>query len=706
MQMNNRSAKIRRILYVAMHLVSPTRYRRLAECVFIVFSGSIFAATAQAIAVNTGSPVGDPSLVGFPKVTSYRPDRPFAMIRNLISDDQIDDSIAKTGKQGLAIDLTFISALLDGREIDSSKIYGRVYSGPYPFESSESKILYRFMGHPALIKAGYTELPVADFFKDRYNSEDWTDTASLSVRFELFLAQDAEDISLGSYETRIRVRKSKRGFRRLPSLTEGPLIHLATSKDPSSLQVSLRTDAPVGVELRLDDGRSFMSNKGLAHNIQVTGLAPSTDYPYQILIHGEPAFPMRTLRTAPKASDQQPIRFAFFADTREGFGEGPGVGDRALMGVNVDMVERLTVLLEQEKPDFLVIGGDLAFGYTSLVEDLRMQFRALKSALVSFWSERPVYTVMGNHDAVVDLYNDGTRHGIRLDRQPYSTESSEAVFASEFINPSNGPVAKDAQRPTYNENVFSFIYGGVKIIVTNTNYWSSNRVSTFGGNPEGYLLDDQMDWIGREVNEAESDPSIKAIVIVGHEPVFPNGGHIHDAMWWGGDNSVRPAKFDPDSGGAIAFGRGIIERRNELIEIMTSSKKVAAFISADEHSFHKLRLTDDVPTHTDPKLNAKVQRPIWFLSSAGGGASYYSEQPTLWNDYWKTCQPNAEIRKPNYYYSSQPHVLLFELDGDSLAMKVVSAYGETIDEIKNLLASDSVTCAQFPRVKKSVEKPK
>lgn len=629
----------------------------------------------------------DPALDGHPAVSGHNAERPYTLIRNLLTLEDLSQSIGMVGEETLPIDFSHISILLDGREVEATNIYGRIYSGPYPFESAESQAIYRFPGHPIPVKEGRSHIPIKEFLEDRYNSENWTDTVSLSVRFELFVSQPEEDLWLGSYETNIRAVVEAGGtVKRLPAIIEGPFVTGATSDAPGSVNLNFKTDLPALSGVMIDGAELGAFGQGRVHSISIDGLSPDVKKSYRVFLDGNAAFPERQLKTAPDKGSGS-LRFAFFADTREGYGEGPSVGDRALMGVNADMSERLVFQLEQHKPDFLIVGGDMAFGYSTETTDLRMQFHAFKKTMTSFWSERPVFTVMGNHDAVVDLNANGHRHGVRLDKSPYTTDSSEALFADEFVNPTNAPTASDPRRPSYEENVYSFQYGNAFVIVTNTNYWISNHFAEFGGNPEGYILKDQFDWIIAELNRAERDPTIDHVFIVGHEPVFPNGGHVRDSMYWGGDDRVRPFICCDNQGNVVSADTdGIIARRNRLVEAISSSRKVAAVLSGDEHSYHKTLISRDVPTHEDPAYNPAIAMPKWYISSAGGGASYYAEEPTPWNAYWKEKYPDEEARRAHYVYSSQPHYLIFEIEGERASMRAISAYGEVIDSVENLRA--------------------
>jgi len=52
-------------------------------------------------------------------------------------------------------------------------------------------------------------------------------------------------------------------------------------------------------------------------------------------------------------------------------------------------------------------------------------------------------------------------------------------------------------------------------------------------------MNDQLDWIKSELNRAEADDNIKYVILFAQEPIFPNGGHISDAMWYNGNNNIK-----------------------------------------------------------------------------------------------------------------------------------------------------------------------
>jgi hypothetical protein len=615
-------------------------------------------------------------------------------IRNLISLDQIW-SIVKSGKTGLEIDLSGVRNLLDGSSIQPSAIYGTAYAGPYPFEAEESQFAYKRFRLKAKIQNGSAVLPLERFFKGNANSEDWTSKGRLVIRLDLMLETPGRDKPLGVYDTFAFFRKTVDGFQRLPSIVEGPLVHMIRSEDPSRCVISLRTDVPVKAAIVLNDGRQYRSVRpSRQHEITLNGLRPAKRYRYRALVE-EMSTREYTFRTAPLPGETSgnDVTFAYAGDSREGIGGGM----QAFMGSNHAILERLMAQAYSKGAAFLLMGGDMLNGNTTSTADMRVQYHSWKQATVGFWHERPIYGIMGNHENMLRVFDDGSKEGIRFDRWPYGVEDSQTLFAEVFVNPTNGPDSLDPRRPSYRETVYSFQYGRVKIIGFNNNYWAVKGSHQFGGAPEGYVLTDQLEWIKNELIKAEKSPTVHHVFLFAHEPLFPNGGHVKDAMWWHGNNNVRASSL---IGGSMApEKKGIIEVRNELVRAIAASSKVAAVLCSDEHGYHRTLLGPQVPignpSEDDIDGDGRLEKasPLshlkyrtWYLVCGGGGAPYYSEEPTPWNRYWK--EKNTEGKSfSGYYYSSQANILIFRATGRGVSVKVYNPYGECLDEIENLMAA-------------------
>ena len=407
-------------------------------------------------------------------------------------------------------------------------------------------------------------------------------------------------------------------------------------------------------------------------------------------------------RTAP-AKGEGGVRFAFAGDSRQGVGGGA----KAFMGVDALILERELHHAWIKGAAFWIQGGDLVNGYTTEVDDFRAQLRAFKWAASSFLHERPIYAGVGNHDALIRSFEKrppatGSHESIHLDRWPYESESSEAIFADEFVHPENGPDVADPRRPGYRETVYSFQHGPVRIVILNNNYWVSTAAAQVGGSPEGWFLPDQMEWLERELGAAEADPSVRHVLLCMHEPAFPNGAHLDDAMWYLGDDRVRGWSADPATGELRPDGPGMISLRNDLVRMAARSRKVVAILTSDEHSYSRTLITPETPAG-DPARDDRdgdgmldsgplsvipgLSRPIWVIISGGGGAPNYAEEKSPWNEWWKAHPESCPAADGCYRFSMLYHWLLFDAEANAIGLEVYTDRGDLIDRVEDLGAA-------------------
>ena len=607
--------------------------------------------------------------------------------------------------------------LLDGRVIPADRLYGRVLTGPYPFLARTSRFRRkRFSDDDVALVAGRATVPLDPFFTkgSTRNSEAWGPRSQgrLAVRLELSLANEGADSHLGVYDTFVTVQQSPQGYQLLPSILEGPLIHQVNSDHPQWVVVSVVTDVAEGVVVQLSDGRKVagvplpdQKPGWCRYEIKIDGLTAATTYRYQVRVgptRGEEV----AFRTAP-VKGAADVRFAFMGDSRAGIAHAL----TSYVGVNYDVMERLSALALQADSQLVLFGGDLCSGYTEIESDFRAQLRAWKQTVAGLGGRVPVYTIPGNHEALMySVADSASRYGIGFDRWPYATSSTEAVFADEMVNPTNAPAPRPGF-PPYHETVYSFQYGCVRFIGLNTNYWLQsdtprnpqpgqqiNQLSAvFGGCPEGYLMEEQLRWLESELKLAEEDSTVRYTVLFAHEPVFPNGKHLADAMWYNGDNRSRAHVFI--DGQVVAESQGILEVRNRLARVVSAAAKVACVINSDEHAYYRTLIDKQVPVGDESDLRedrvggpggkvsplSGLTHPKWYVVSGGGGAPYSAEKTSPWNQYWK-----ARPDQGGYRYSPQEHVVLFEATDQGLSLRVVNSLGEQIDYEANLLRSAAV----------------
>jgi|GEM_PF-398616 hypothetical protein len=640
--------------------------------------------------------------------------------RNLLTVEQVNSAIVDGGEDGLALDLTGITTLLDGTEIDPTKIYGSVYTGVFPFESEETEWNYKRFRREGEVEAGEGLINTTYLVDgDRANSEGWDNEGTIAVRVTLYLEQDGPDLSIGTYDTYSAFRWEGDETIKLASFTEPPSVNLITSDDPSTMVIAFNTAEAEVATVEIAGVGTFSSDVPTTqHEIVVTGLQPDTDYTYTVTIgQGELAstLPSSTFTSAPLAGElpsDGDIITLIMSDSREG---EPAEGMQAFMGVNAETLGQALSQGFQRGGDLLVFAGDLMNGYTSSPDDYRTQFNAFEQVVNPFHSAHPVYAAMGNHEALVRQYSedpeDTTSFGVNLDRWDengsYDTESSEAIFAEQLIHPNNSPDPSNPDRPSYDENVYSFQYGPIKHIVFNNNYWVSYSASEHGGSPEAYIFQDQIEWIRDELAAADADPTVEYIFLYAQEPVFPNGGHLEDTMWYDGDNNTRAYTYNGEE--LVPENRGILEVRDQFVRLVASYDKVAAVFSGDEHSYHRVLIDDEVPIgdvatddlNGDNVIDWSGDEPasalsdlrygVHYISLGGAGAPYFSEEPTPWNQYWNGVQEAAGLDNEFFIYSSQEDVGLLKLTETGLSLEVYSIHGELIDQVDDLMVDKNRT---------------
>lgn len=430
--------------------------------------------------------------------------------------------------------------------------------------------------------------------------------------------------------------------RRVPAIAEGPFVDLV---DAGSAVISWDSDLPVRGEVIAGGKRYSSPGTAMHFEIPVTGLKPGARTPYRVRIEsGDFAFESREFAFTTDDPAAEELVFATFGDSREGVGGG----EAQFGGTNHRALTRFFTAAAEAGAAFIVHSGDLVNGYTTSTTDFAMQLAAFKRASGIVGHSVPVYEVMGNHEIVMDsLAVDGVGV-VSFDKT--GEDSSEAAFARAFVNPRNGPRAEAPGAPGYDENVYTFDRGRCRFVVFNNNYWWSSHAETYGGNLEGYVMDDQFAWLTRVLDEAGKDARIDHVFLIAQEAMFPNGGHVSDSMWYhGGD----PAKNDGID------RRYVVARRDAIWRAFVGTGKAAAAIFGDEHNYNRTWLGSGL----DPSYGGGA----WQIISGGAGAPYYARETNVpWAKFVET-------------FSARENWALFRVKGSRVEIEVRSFAGELID---------------------------
>jgi hypothetical protein len=593
-------------------------------------------------------------------------------------------------------DLHNIKATGDGNgltiDLSNSELWGKVYTGPYPFEAGDSDFDYINYRAHASIAGGTAGLPISTFYKALYDANSWntggqaTMSPTIAYRLELFSGTSQK----GMFGSFVSFKKENDGtFTKLPTIIEGPFVTLKCSDNPTKMTIVWRTDVPCNSQVFFGQRRfEKLAIYDDEHAVEIDNLVPDTPYEYYVVSEAEDGRQVRsnlyTVQTAPEKGKDN-IKFVYTSDSYS----TDGGGESSYIGCNMEILRDIAANAYRDDAEFIIFGGDLVDGFQTSKEDLIFQYRAWKQIMSGFWNTRPVYPGMGNHEFLMNIYSTY----LAMDKWPYETDSSEAVFAQEFFNPLNGPVPSDNRRPTYDENVYSFQYGSVLVMSVNTDYWQSTSFfsmknsADYGGCPMGYIMEDQLAWIEQNLDDAENDNTIKYIFIFTHSPVLPYMKHVADSMWWDGNNNIRAKTKNSDTGTFDESALGMIEVRDRFLLAVTESSKVAAIFSSHEHGYHRTLISKYTPIGVYPEddtdgdgildqysTNPRFTNATWHIMCGGAGSGFNAEDE------------GATPWRPQRVTSHTGYVLI-ETSEDKVGMKFLGGISrQVLDELDDLMA--------------------
>lgn len=475
------------------------------------------------------------------------------------------------------------------------------------------------------IVGGRAEINLKTSITGRYDMVGWMKTGTGVLGYRVI-----SQTGLMIYDGRVRF-KGTGPFEIDTTMIEGPFVSNVT---PQQAVIWFQLDRPAPCSIVVSN-RTIPCREGEARQeITIDKLQPATEYPYRVQYGGrEEAY---GFRTAPVPGSRQAFVFAYASDSRG----GQGGGERNFSGPNAYMIRRLMAVTSSRNAAFMQFTGDLVSGYLNSPDALAFEFANWKRAIEPQAHWMPVYTTIGNHDTVLRDFTGVGAQTIRLDRFPFATESTEAVFAREMVNPENGPASEDGSAldpdpaatdfPPYRRTVYWYQYDNVAMVVLNSDYWFAPTIGIMpetGGNLHGYLMEQQMAWLGRTLAALEGDATVDHVFITTHTPIFPNGGHIGDAMWYRGDNTPRPTV----AGKPVA--KGIIECRDALLTLIQNHPKVVAVLTGDEHNYNRMRLDATVPIYPEgwDKPRVQLKRPFYQINNGAAGAPYYAQEAAPWS---------------------------------------------------------------------------
>jgi hypothetical protein len=572
-------------------------------------------------------------------------------------------------------------------DLGDSTLSGRVYWGQAFFDMPTADYAETEFARQSEVRNGRARIELQAFFDpgNVVNANRWVDRGVVGYRLDLLQTRMARTVHAGVFDSHVYFQKRGNVFAPIVSITEGPSVALIESSHPEWIVISFETDLPSTGRIEVEGIGLFADPMVVRrHEIRVERLKANKAYTYRVLANAgadTASTPWLVFRSAPRKG-QGDIVFAYAGDARQ----STGGYDYAYQGINRRVMGRLTSQAFRQGASFLLFGGDMVGGYTNSASSMRQQLKAFKQTIMGFTHSRPLYTSVGNHESLLHSFDDKSARGIGMDKWPYDSASTESMIGKEFVLPLNAPEPYKGM-PPYSETVYAFQYGNLYFIVLNSVYWwtSHNRIPELGGSPEGYILPNQLTWLEGQLRKADADPTVRHILVMSHEPPFPAGGHVKDAMWHGGDNRVRAyRRVAGDS--IVAFPMGIVEVRNRMWEMVSATRKVAAVLSSDEHNYHRFLISSQTPvgdmTRDDLNRNGILddgvlspepafRTPTWFIISGGAGAPYYTDQPSPWQESVRCFTP-------------QHHVVMFRSTARGLSLEVFGLNGQLLDRVDDL----------------------
>ena len=505
-------------------------------------------------------------------------------------------------------------------DFSNKNLSGKLAYGFINYNDKYAQIL--FYKKTAEVKDGKVLIPISNL-TGKYDAIDWKRKKYGTVGYR-FIDEKGNII----YDGRVGFRYKKNHFIPAIYLKELPSVNVV--KD-NSVIIRFKSNKKTLAFIKIN-GNTYESN-GILHEKIIYGLKPSTQYNYTVICGIDTL--SFSFRTAAEKGSKEEFCFAYASDSRA----GQGGGERNLYGTNAYILKKIFALAKYENVSFFQFSGDLIDGYTGSYEDIKLQYYNWRSTIMPFTSYFPVYTAMGNHEAYTAIYKvESFEKPLLLNFTDTRGRTGETIFAEEFVNPKNGPEKEKLfnpvtgkKLPSYSETVYYYIYGNTAMIVLNSNYFYNPSLifdKKFTGNLHAYIMDEQLNWLEKILYKLESDEKIDNVFITLHTPIFPNGGHAKDDMWYYGNNDYRPQL-------GVRVKKGIIERRDEILDlIVNKSKKVKAILTGDEHNYCRLEIGPDMEIYPKDWKGKKIKltRTIWQINNGAAGAPYYSQEKLPWSN--------------------------------------------------------------------------
>jgi len=225
------------------------------------------------------------------------------------------------------------------------------------------------------------------------------------------------------------------------------------------------------------------------------------------------------------------------------------------LGVNKKVLSALVENMIKTQPDakFVLFAGDLVDGSKTNPEQTVSELLHWKEVMSPIYNNPnmvwpKIWVVVGNHEV----------------QHPKDEANFRKIFPDVFLN---GP--SDEKGISY-----SFDYEKHHFVFVTSDRWYYGKPNDTTDDKRDWHYIKNLDWLENDLKAAR-ERDVKDIFVVSHEPAFPIGGHLHDAL----PNLGVNLKLPLDS-----TRQWYLNQRNEFLRIL-KTYKVTAYICGHEHLY-------------------------------------------------------------------------------------------------------------------------
>jgi acid phosphatase type 7 len=386
------------------------------------------------------------------------------------------------------------------------------------------------------------------------------------------------------------------------------------------------------------------------YDAHLTGLAPDQQFDYRVVKNGKEIFKAKT--KAPKARLTADYKFVVFGDCGAGT-----IGQR-----------QVAFHIAQDKPDFVVITGDLVYNYGRALEYFERFFPVFNSNLstaltgASMMRSLLFIAVPGNHD----LYNVGYVDVENLDMIP-----DALAYYYFWKQPLNGPISEPSNGVSTvargsDSRLKAFTDAAGKNYPRMSNYsfdYGNSHWTVLDGNPYmDWTRPVLRDWLEQDLAGSKAQWKFVAF----HQPPFSTGAH-HFA-----EQHMRLLcdifeKYNVD---IVFSGHMHNYQRTYPLKFSAQRSEDGKFIVGEkgrvsgDFSFDQ---TYDGKTNTQPK-------GVIYIVTGAGGAKLYDESAQLTPDKWEPYTKQ--------FIANQHSYTLCDMKGTTLSISQRSQDGLELDQFK------------------------